>query len=395
MAQLLPVPARSVAAVRRDQQRKAVLTVFGTRPEAIKLAPVIHQLEKRRESLRTINVASGQHLELLHPFVEMFGIHVDKNLQLMTTNQTPAELCARIVPELEIIVENEDPDLILVQGDTATALAGAMVGQRCGVPVGHVEAGLRSGNVMSPYPEELNRRLITRLATYHFAATLRNCETLVSEGIPEARIFLTGNPVVDALQMVLCIPGRWRKPTWFSKVAGRKYIVLTTHRRESFGQLLADNLEVLCRFVGNHSDVSLIFAVHPNPNVSGPARKICAGQSRVIIVSPLNYRDFIQVLSNSWLVVSDSGGIQEEVPSLGKPLLILRENTERAECIEAGIARLVGGSPETLMSMLEEAYKPGSWAESVRAVPNPFGNGDSGGRIAQCLTMLLETPLTQ
>lgn len=370
-----------------------MLTVFGTRPEVIKLAPVIHQLERRSDFFRTINVTSGQHSELLHPFVEMFGIRVDKNLRLMKANQTPSELCERMLPRLENIVQNEAPDLILVQGDTTTALAGAMVGRRCGIPVGHVEAGLRSGNLKSPYPEEMNRRFITQLASYHFAATRRNRELLVSEGVPSASIFLTGNPVVDALQMVLRLPGGRRRPTWFSKLDGRKYIVLTMHRRESFGQTLANNLKVLCDFVQCHSDVSLVFPAHPNPNVSGPAKEICAGQSRVIVTPPLNYRDFIQVLFGSWLVVSDSGGVQEEVPSVGKPLLILRENTERSECIDAGMARLVGQSPETLRVMLEEAYQVGSWVESVGTVPNPFGKGDSGERIAECLTTLLEIPL--
>ena len=393
MNQLLFPSANSVPVVRATGRRKTVLTVFGTRPEVIKLAPVIHQLERRSDLFRTINVASGQHAELLDPFVEMFDVRVDKNLELMKANQTPSELCERMLPKLEAVVENESPDLILVQGDTTTALAGAMVGHRCGVPVGHVEAGLRSGNLMSPYPEEMNRRLITPLATYHFAATRRNRDVLVSEGIPSASIFLTGNPVVDALQMVLRLPGGRRKLNLFSKLEGRKYIVLTTHRRESFGQVLADNLRVLCSFVQDHSDISLVFPVHPNPNVSGPARKICGGQSRVMITPPLGYRDFIQVLSGSWLVVSDSGGVQEEVPSLGKPLLILRENTERSECIDAGMARLVGGSPETLRVMLEEAYQEGSWAESVGTVPNPFGNGDSGERIAECLTTLLEIQL--
>jgi UDP-N-acetylglucosamine 2-epimerase (non-hydrolysing) len=393
MTQLAFPSVSSVPLVRATGRRKCVLTVFGTRPEVIKLAPVIHQLEQRTDFFRTVNVTSGQHAELLHPFVEMFDIRIDKNLQLMKANQTPSDLCERMLPRLQTIVENESPDLILVQGDTTTALAGAVVSRRCGVPVGHVEAGLRSGNLKSPYPEEMNRRLITQLASYHFAATRRNLEILVSEGVPESSIFLTGNPVVDALQMVLRLPGGRRRPVWFSKLDGRKYIVLTTHRRESFGQVLADNLKVLCNFVRQHSDISLLFPVHPNPNVSAPAKEICAGQSRVIITPPLGYKDFIQVLSRSWLVVSDSGGVQEEVPSVGKPLLILRENTERAECIDAGVARLVGRSPESLRVMLEEAYQDGSWIESVRSVPNPFGNGDSGARIADCLTSLLQIPL--
>ena len=187
----------------RRRPRKSVLTLFGTRPEVIKLAAIINELEKH-DSISTFNVASGQHTDLLYPFIEIFGIRIDRNLRLMTPNQDPAVLCAQICEELDAIVDRENPDLILVQGDTTTALAGALVGhRRGGVPVGHVEAGLRSGDLLSPYPEEMNRRQITQLATYHFAATLGNQETLLSEGIDEKKIFVTGNPVVDALQMVL------------------------------------------------------------------------------------------------------------------------------------------------------------------------------------------------
>jgi UDP-N-acetylglucosamine 2-epimerase (non-hydrolysing) len=395
MKQVLPA---KVAILRkrlfeRRPQRKSVLTLFGTRPEVIKLAPVIHHLEQKRESIRTINVSSGQHSALLYPFIEMFGIRVDRDLRLMTVDQDPGALCARIFGEVEGIVDCEHPNLILVQGDTTTALAGALVGRRRGIPVGHIEAGLRSGNILSPYPEEMNRRLITLLATYHFAATTGNRDTLLSEGIGEKTIFVTGNPVVDALQMVLRTQKPFCDQSLLTKIANRKCIVLTTHRRESFGQVLAENLQVLCRFVRDHDDVVLVFPMHPNPNVSGPAKEICAGNPRVVITAPLQYRDFIHVLSRSWLIVSDSGGVQEEVPSLGKPLLILRENTERVECIEAGMARLVGGRPEALMVMLEEAYQEGSWVDSVHRVPNPFGNGDSGERIVRCVAKLLETPV--
>lgn len=374
---------------RRNLRRRTVLTLFGTRPEVIKLAPVIHQLEQRQEALRTINVASGQHSDLLYPFIKMFGIRVDNDLQLMTVDQTPAALCARILLELEKIVEREAPDLILVQGDTTTALAGALAGSRRNIPVGHVEAGLRSGNIWSPFPEEMNRMLITQLATYHFAATPGNRDLLLFEGVANQRIFLTGNPIVDALQMVLRTQKTSGEQSFLGRISGRKCIVLTMHRRESFGQVLTENLEVLCQFVRDHDDVILVFPVHPNPNVRGPAMKICGHNPRVIITEPLNYREFIEVLSRSWLVVSDSGGIQEEVPSLGKPLLILRENTERGECIEAGIARLVGGRPEMLRAMLEEAYREGSWVDSVHKVLNPFGNGNSGELIARCVEDLL------
>jgi UDP-N-acetylglucosamine 2-epimerase (non-hydrolysing) len=368
------------------------MTLFGTRPEVIKLAPVIHQLEQRQDSIRTINVASGQHTDLLYPFIEMFGIRVDEDLRLMTVDQDPGALCARIFAAADRIAERESPDLVLVQGDTTTALAGALVGRRRGIPVGHVEAGLRSGNLLSPYPEELNRRFITLLATFHFAATQRNRETLLSEGVGDKSIFVTGNPVVDALQMVLDSKSGPSASRLLNKVGNRKCIVLTTHRRESFGRVLEENLKILCRFVREHDDVVLVFPIHPNPNVSGPAKAICGGHPRILTTEPLDYREFIQVLSKSWLIVSDSGGVQEEVPSLGKPLLILRENTERSECIEAGMARLVGGRPEALMGMLEDAYQQGSWADSVSTVQNPFGDGDSGERIAQCVGELLATP---
>jgi len=378
--------------IERRPQTKVILTLFGTRPEVIKLAPIIRQLEQKCEVIRMFNVASGQHADLLRPFIEMFGVRVDRDLQLMKVGQNSASLCTGICEALDTIVDRENPNLMLVQGDTTTALAGALVGHYRNVPVAHVEAGLRSGSILSPYPEELNRRQITLLATYHFAATVGNKEVLLREGIDRDKIFLMGNPVVDALQMALGADKPFFDETLLAKLSNRKCLVLTTHRRESFGGVLAENLQVLCRFVRDHEDVVLVFPAHPNPNVSGPAEEICAGHPRIIMIAPLPYRDFIQLLSKSWLIVSDSGGIQEEVPTLGKPLLILRENTERAECIEAGVARLVGGRPGNLMIMLEEAYREGSWVDSVHAVPNPFGTGTSAQHIARHIAKLLETP---
>jgi len=265
-------------------------------------------------------------------------------------------------------------------------LAGAMAGfQRC-IPVGHVEAGLRSGNRYSPYPEEMNRVHISRLATWLFGATSRNRDTLLSEGVPRERIYVTGNPVVDALLSTLKratvspLVGTLLKST-----EGMKRIVLTTHRRESFGDIMARNLSVLRGFVEKHEHVALLFPVHPNPAVTSVANEILAGHRRIHLVHPLDYEDFIVLLSHAWLIVSDSGGVQEEAPTLGKPLLILRENTERPEVVESGVARLVGGSPENLASMLEEAYGRGSWADRVGTIENPFGRGDSGERIARII----------
>lgn len=365
-------------------RRKSVLTLFGTRPEIIKLAPVVCALERRFESLRTVNVSSGQHAELLYPFVDLFGVRVDYDFRLMSERQSTNKLLGRVVSGVSEVVLREEPDLIVVQGDTSTALGGAIAGHNCRVPVAHVEAGLRSGNLSSPYPEEMHRVAITRLASIHFAATEQNRKTLLREGISEEAIFVTGNPIVDALQTVLRGKegSQHLNADLLKAIGGRKCIVLTTHRRESFGAILDENLRVLRAFVEEHEDVVLVLPIHPNPNVRIRAQEILGGHPRIILIPPLPYFDFIELVSRSWLVVSDSGGIQEEIPNVGKPLLVLRENTERPECMEAGLARLVGGRPGTLRVMLEEAYRPNSWVSSVHKIANPFGDGQSGERIA-------------
>src|SRR3989441_6064318 len=370
---------------------KKILTVFGTRPEVIKLAPVIEQLEVQRDAFRTVNVTSAQHTDLLYPFIRMFGIRVDHDLRIMEPHQSPNQVCARLLTGLDCLLTEERPDLILVQGDTTTAMTGALAGFYRRIPIGHVEAGLRSGNTYSPYPEEMNRRLITRLATYHFSATRRNRATLLSEGVPEETVFVTGNPVVDALHALLERAGV--SPVvarLLGATSGLKRIVLTTHRRESFGEVMAGNLKVLRNFVARRNDVALLFPVHPNPDVLVPATEILSGHPRIHLVPALGYEDFIVLLSRAWLLVSDSGGVQEEAPTLGKPVLILRENTERPEAIEAGVSRLVGGEPLRLALMLAEAYRDGSWIRNVGQGANPFGEGDSGKRIAQIIARLLD-----
>jgi UDP-N-acetylglucosamine 2-epimerase (non-hydrolysing) len=368
---------------------KKILTIFGTRPEIIKLAPVIQQLDACGELFQTVNVTSAQHMDLLYPFVRLFGIRIDQDLQIMEPNQTPNKVCSRVLASLDPILAQERPDMILVQGDTTTAMSGALAGFHRRIPVAHVEAGLRTGDAYNPYPEEMNRRIITRLATYHFAATPRNRETLLSEGVPHESIFVTGNPVIDSLKTIL-----ERSATTpvleevLKATQGLKRIVVTTHRRESFGEVMAENLRVLRRFIERYQDLGLVFPVHPNPAVLGPATSILAGHPRIHLIQPLSYEHFIVLLSHAWLIVSDSGGIQEEAPSLGKPLLVLRENTERPEAIAAGVARLVGGSPQRLAFMLEELHQDGRWAEEIRHVKNPFGQGDSGKRIVQVITDL-------
>lgn len=362
---------------------RKILTVFGTRPEAIKLAPVIHQLESSGDLFQTVNVTSGQHTDLLYPLINLLGLRLDYDLQVMSPDQTPNLVCSRVLASLDSVLSLEQPDLILVQGDTTTALAGALAGFHRSIPVGHVEAGLRSNNPLSPYPEEMNRRLITQLATYHFAATRHNLETLLAEGVAQESIFVTGNPVVDSLKAITeraeLIP---ETRNLLEQTEGLRRIVLTTHRRESFGEAMTENLKVLRRFVEAHEDVALIFPVHPNPSVVGAANSILSGHERLQLIRPMSYDQFLLLLSECWLIVSDSGGVQEEAPTLGKPLLVLRENTERPEALASGVARLVGGCAERLREMLEEVYEQGSWGERIGSVENPFGQGDSGRRIA-------------
>jgi len=368
--------------------RQLILGVLGTRPEAVKLSPVLLEFAKRRDAIRTVTVSSGQHAHLISPFTEFFGVHIDHDLCIVGPNQDYATLLRRIVWSLASVIRRENPDLILVQGDTTTALAGAIAGQQCRVPVAHIEAGLRSGDLRSPYPEEIHRISITQIASFHFAATDSNRDVLLREGVLHSAIEVTGNPIVDALKFVLARQKKGVGQTANGSIAPKR-IVLTTHRRESFGTTLESNLRTIRYFIEDHADTELLFPVHPNPNIKVPAYRILGNHPRITLTPPLPYTDFITLLSNCWLVISDSGGVQEEVPSLGKPLLILRDNTERQECIEAGVARLVGSGPGRLRNMLDEAHESDSWVSRVHEIPNPFGDGHSAERIAsRCISLL-------
>lgn len=359
-----------------------ILVLFGTRPEAIKLAPVISELKRR--GVPTVVVSSSQHTDLLIPFLKVFEITVDYDLQVMTADQTLNSVCAKVLTGLDAILARENPNVILVQGDTTTAFAGAFAGFNRKIAVGHVEAGLRSGDPLSPFPEEMNRRLISQVARYHFAATADNVENLRRDSVPEGNILLTGNTVVDALQFI----GKNARPSTeiadlLRKTAGFKRVLLTTHRRESFGETMSDNLYALGDFVAAHEDVCLMFPVHPNPNVRRVTNEILAGRERIHLLGPLDYADFVCLMKEAWLIASDSGGVQEESPSLGKPVLILRENTERPEAVRSGVAKLVGG--ESLGRLLEENYADESWINSVRSIANPFGDGTAAQKIVNVL----------
>lgn len=374
--------------------RMKVLVLFGTRPEAIKLAPVIHELRKR--FFQTIVVSSSQHKQLLKPFLESLEVEVDFDLSVMRKNQAPNEVCSRVMAKLDRILDSEQPDLILVQGDTTTTLAGALAGFNRRIPVGHVEAGLRSGNPMSPFPEEMNRRLVSQIASFHFAATEKNRRNLLAENVPSERIFVTGNPVVDSLKYMLKNLKVTPEITQLiKKTEGTKRLLLTTHRRESFGSAMTANMKVIRDFVDKRKNVSLIFPVHPNPNVKTIARDILGGHERIHLLGPLDYSDFLAIMKSAWLIVSDSGGVQEEAPSLGKPLLVLRENTERPEGIRSGVSKLIGNSPGSLKQFLEENYSVETWIKSVTEVANPFGDGRSAPRIVKIIEEKLATKQMQ
>ncbi len=361
-----------------------VLSVFGTRPEVIKFAPVIHALENR--GIDTINVTSAQHRDLLYPLISFFNLRIDHDLEVMRHGQTLNGVASRVMAALDPILEAEKPDLVLVQGDTTTALAGAMAAWNRGVRVGHIEAGLRSGNRNSPFPEEMNRRLITQLASLHFAATERARQVLLNEGVEETSVFLTGNPVIDALKQTLAKKDLSSRMTdLLGRVESLRLVVLTTHRRENFGDVMGRNLQVMGEFIRRHSDAALVFPVHPNPRVREAVAEHLPASERVHLVEPLDYPDFVQLLSRAWLLVSDSGGVQEEAPTLGKPLLVLRENTERPEAVACGVARLVGGDPELLERELEQTWANPAWEEETRGAVNPYGDGASGERIAAVL----------
>lgn len=371
-------------------QPHRVFLVFGTRPEAIKLAPVYRALARRGERFAPVGVASGQHGQLLRPLADELGLAVDHDLAVMTPGQGPSDVAARVLAQLDPLLAEQRPDAVLVQGDTTTALAAALAAFHRGVPVAHVEAGLRTGDPASPFPEEMNRRLVGRIARWHFAATPGNADALRGEGVDAAAIAVTGNPVVDALRHMLATSEpSLRVRGLLDGLKPQRLVVLTSHRRESFGATMVGHLRALRRFVERARDTVVVFPVHPNPAVGHAVGEALGGAERVHCIEPLPYRDFLHLLERAWLVVSDSGGVQEEVTALGKPLIVLRESTERPEAVACGAARLAGRDPLLLAHLLDEAHRDPAWSRRASRTPCPFGAGDAGERIAEALARFL------
>ena len=356
-----------------------LLVVVGTRPEAIKLAPVVAALRAAKWCEVRI-VSTAQHRRLLDAAVAALGLQVDLDLDLMRDDQAAADLLGRAIVALDAVVAEAAPAWVVAEGDTTSALAAALVAYQRGVPFAHVEAGLRTSDPNVPFPEETNRRVIGRLATLHCAPTARAAHNLRLEGVAERSIVVTGNPVVDALESV-----RDRLPASPIEVkGGRKLVLVTVHRRESFGEPL-QRIAASLRELALREDLELAVTLHPNPNVGPVLRSLLGGIERVQLLEPLGYLEFLAALRASWLALSDSGGVQEEAPSFGKPVLVLRDETERVEGVEQGIATLVGTDPERIVARVDVLRtRPEEYLRMV-ARANPYGGGDAAPRIVAAL----------
>lgn len=369
-----------------------VLVVVGTRPEAIKMAPVVEALRRRRDRGLEVRVAlTGQHTELVDQALDMFGIVPDYDLEIMREGQSLYDVARGCLDGLREVVRDADPDVTLVQGDTATVFFGSLVTFFEKGRVGHVEAGLRSDDKWAPFPEEVFRRLTDVVADFRFAPTLGARDRLLAEDVPADRVFVTGNTVVDALLAMAEDPSPARDPTLRRILEGQGRLVLVTaHRRESFGEPLRRAFGALRRLVEQDESLELVYPVHPNPNVVGPARELLAGHPRIHLLEPLGYTDVVKALERAELVLTDSGGIQEEAPTFGTPVLVLRDVTERPEGVETGVARLVGTDPDRILGEAGRILA-GRRREAGegKGPPNPYGDGRAGERIADIVTSAL------
>jgi len=358
--------------------------VFGTRPEVIKLAPVVKELQRR--GMDTCVIVTAQHREMLDRKLLDFGIVPDHDLNVMRANQDLFHVTSSVLEGLKPLLERERPDLMLVQGDTTTTFAASLAAFYRKIPVGHVEAGLRTWDTTNPWPEEVNRQLTTRLTTHHFAPTEWARRNLLAEGVKEGAIHVTGNTVIDALFMIVDPSYRFTTAP-LSKVNfdTRKVILLTSHRRENFGAPMMGVFGACRDLVIRHPEVELVYPVHPNPNVREAAERILGGVERVHLIEPQDYRVFIQMMNRSYMIMTDSGGVQEEAPSLGKPVLVLRTTTERPEAIEAGTARLVGTDPDLILREAELLLTDEAAYRAMANRVNPYGDGKAAARIVDVI----------
>ena len=363
---------------------KKVLIVFGTRPEAIKMAPLVKEMKRRSEQFGVTVCVTGQHREMLDQMLEVFDIQPDYDLDIMQPGQDLYDVSARILLGMRDVLAKERPDLVLVHGDTSTSTFAALAAFYQHIPVGHVEAGLRTGNIYSPWPEEMNRQLNGRLCTWHFAPTETAQENLLKEHVDDAHIVVTGNTVIDALLWVVA-SGKAKAPQ-FGRNENRRMVLITGHRRENFGDGMKHICQAINALAEQFKDVDFVYPIHLNPNIRRPVREIIDGsRSNVYLLEPLSYLEFVAMMQQCTLILTDSGGIQEEAPAFGKPVLVMRDTTERPEAIEAGTARLVGTDRNTIeQNVARLLTDPEEYNIMAHAV-NPFGDGHAAERIADTI----------
>lgn len=369
--------------------KRKIMLVFGTRPEAIKLFPLVHAM-RADPRIDTRVCVTAQHREILDQVLEFGAVQSDIDLDIMEPGQSLDSLTAKLLLRLGEVFDAERPDRVVVQGDTATAMAGALAAYYRKIPVAHVEAGLRSGDIYQPWPEEVNRKVIGAIADMHFAPTPTSAAALRAENVPDAHIHMVGNTVIDALLFASARIAEQPERTasldaLAARFAGKRVVLVTTHRRENFGSGMENIARAIAR-IAARDDVAVIFPVHPNPNVRAPMNAILGGNDRVAMIDPQDYPHFVRLLTLCTLVLTDSGGVQEEAPGLGKPVLVMRETTERPEGVAAGTARLIGSDEDKIVSAVFNLLDNPDVYEAMARAHNPFGDGQSCARIVEILT---------
>ena len=373
---------------------KKILLVFGTRPEAIKMAPLVKALQKDTEHFETRVCVTAQHRQMLDQVLEVFGITPEYDLNIMAPNQDLYDITAKVLLGLREVLQDFRPDTVLVHGDTTTSMAASLAAFYMQIPVGHVEAGLRTYNMLSPWPEEMNRQVTDRICTYYFAPTEQSRANLLQENIDAKKIFITGNTVIDALLMAVDIisttAGVKEKMAKELQEKGytvgdREYILVTGHRRENFGDGFLHICKAIKELAALHPEMDIVYPVHLNPNVQKPVYELLSGLSNVYLISPLDYLPFIYAMQHSTLLLTDSGGVQEEAPSLGKPVLVMRDTTERPEAVEAGTVKLVGTNAEAIVSNVTALLLDKEMYKRMSETHNPYGDGQACERIIAAL----------
>jgi UDP-N-acetylglucosamine 2-epimerase (non-hydrolysing) len=371
---------------------KKILMVFGTRPEAIKMCPLVKELKKQADKFETIVCVTSQHREMLDQVLHVFDVAPDYDLNLMKTDQSLFDITARCLIETGKIMKEKKPDVVLVQGDTTSTFAASLAAYYNRISVGHVEAGLRTYNKYSPFPEEINRKITTVIADLHFAPTQKNKNNLLLEGIPKDKIVVTGNTVIDALLWVReKIRVDRREYQELSNIDFQKKIILVTgHRRENFGQDFINICQALREIAIRHSNTEIVYPVHLNPNVRKPVYSVLSGINNIKLIEPLGYEPFVYLMDRAYFIISDSGGVQEEAPSLGKPVLVTRNTTERPEAVEVGTVKLVGTEKEKIIEESEKLLNDNEYYDRMTKIDNPYGDGHACDKIISGLSYCLD-----